>query len=318
MGVIGMSNVVLKLVLKVVLITALVLAAAFTVFSLHMAKTISFPKGLTLEGEKQWAVSNGMWGDLEKYTTQEYTVQGKDGYTLHCELVSNDKTSSSNKYVIISHGYTSNRYGAGKYVPIYIGLGYNCVIYDLRGHGENEKTVCTIGNYEAQDLIKLIDDTYERYGSDIYLGLHGESMGSSTSLSALGYDPKVHFVVADCGFTNLYELIGTGFKSNHLGFAEPAVDLTLRLRYGWSMKDTSAIDALEGNTVPICFIHGADDDFITPDNSERLKEKTEGYSELHIVDHAGHARSRAVLGKKAYADIVRPFLEAVEEAEKDQ
>ena len=311
-----MPHIALKLFAKVIVILLIVSAVALGVFCVVMARYLAYPKGLTLEGEKQWAISNGVWVKLENYESEEYTVLGKDDYTLHCQLLYSDETKDSNKYIIISHGYNSNRYGAGKYVPVYDALGYKCIIYDLRGNGENEKSVCTVGNCESQDLLKLIDDTYERYGSDIYLGLHGESMGSSTSLSALGAKPNVRFVVADCGFTNLYELVGKSFKQNKIGALEPCVDVTLRLMYGYSMKDTSAIDALSGNTVPVCFIHGGDDSFITPDNSERLKEATSGYSELHIVDHAEHARSRAVLGKTAYTELIRPFIEMVENEEK--
>ena len=310
-----MPQIAVKIIIRVLIVLLILTAAALVVFSVVMARYLSFPKGMTLEGEKQWAISNGVWGDLEDYKTESYTVEGKDGYILHCQLLYSDDTQDSDKYVIISHGYNSNRYGAGKYVPVYDALGYKCLIYDLRGHGENEKSVCTIGNYESQDLLKIIDDAYSRFGSDIYLGLHGESMGSSTSLSTLGAKPNVRFVVADCGFTNLYELIGTGFRSRGIGFLEPCVDAAMRVVYGWSMKDTSAIDAIDGNTIPVCFIHGTADTFITPDNSERLKEKTSGYSELHIVDHAEHAQSRAVLGKKAYTELVGEFLDKVEKVE---
>ncbi len=304
-----MKKTAVKIMLRIIVITAAVIAVAVGVFCAYMSRTLSIPKGrMTLDGEREWAKSHGVWGDLEKYDVEDYTVEGKDGYLLHCAFVSDSETKAGDKYVIISHGYTSNRYGAAKYVPIYIELGYNCVIYDLRGHGENDLTVCTIGNYESQDLLKLIDDTYGRYGDDICLGLHGESMGSSTTLSALGEGANVRFAVADCGFTNLYELIGTGFKANHIAFLEPLVDLDNRLFYGWSMKDTHAIDLVGNTSVPVCFIHGADDTFITPDNSERLKDACGGYTEIHIVDGAGHAQSREILGRSAYKKIVSDFL----------
>ena len=312
-----MDKTAFKLALKIIIIAAVLIGIAVLLVCAHLAKTLATPSSrMTLEAEKAWAEEHGVWGDLEKYTVEDYTINGKDDYVLHCALVCSDDTKNNGKYVIISHGYNSNRYGAAKYVPIYIDLGYNCIIYDLRGHGENELTVCTIGNYESEDLIKLIDDTYSRYGDDIYLGLHGESMGSSTSLSALKYSPKVHFVVADCGFTNLYELIGTGFKKSHAGFAEPIVDLDLRIFYGYSMKDTSAIDAITGNEVPICFIHGSDDDFIAPSNSSELQKRTSGYSEIHFVDGAAHAQSREILGKAEYQNIVKNFLDIVSDLEK--
>ncbi len=118
-----MPHIVFKLIAKTIVILLIVSAAVLTVFSVVTARCLAFPKGLTLEGEKQWAVSNGVWGNLEDYHTEEYTVAGKDGYTLHCELLYSDETKDSNKYVIISHGYNSNRNGAGKYVPVYDALG---------------------------------------------------------------------------------------------------------------------------------------------------------------------------------------------------
>lgn len=306
-----MDEAMIKIIIRTLIITVLILFIMLTTFSVAMANYLSTPRGLSLNEEKEWAISHGVWGELENYNTKEYTVKGKDDYVLHCEFVQNDNTKDTGKYVIISHGYNSNRYGAAKYVPVYIDLGYSCIIYDLRGHGENEKSVCTIGNYEAEDLAKVIDDTYERYGDDIFLGLHGESMGSSTSLSVMRYSPNVKFVVADCGFTNLYELIGNEFRSSHIAFSEPCVDLALRVIYGYSMKDTSAIDAVNGCTVPVCFIHGKNDTFITPDNSERLRECVVGYSELHLIDGAEHAQSREVLGISAYEEIVSDFLDVV-------
>jgi len=298
------------MVLKVSLIILTAAVILFAAMVIYTANTLSYPKGLSLDEEKKWAEENNVWGQLEKYETEEYAVNGKDDYVLHCEMLKSDKSGSGDKYVIISHGYNSNRYGAGKYVPVYTELGYNCIIYDIRGHGENDKSICTIGNYEAQDLLKIIEDTYTRYGNNIHLGLHGESMGSSTSLSVLEYKPKVEFVTADCGFANLYELIGNELKNNHMDSIEPAVDCTLKVFYGWSMKDTHAIDALKNNEVPICFIHGSADTFISPDNSKRMNEATKGYSELHLVDNAGHAQSFAVLGETAYREIIANFLKS--------
>ena len=48
-------------------------------------------------------------------------------------------------------------------------VGYNCVIYDDRRHGENEKTVTTFGLKESKDLLAVIRDTRERFGKDIMM-----------------------------------------------------------------------------------------------------------------------------------------------------
>ncbi|WP_198145551.1 alpha/beta hydrolase family protein [Olegusella massiliensis] len=153
-------------------------------FALYMASTIAHPQGNDLKAERQWEIDHGLWGDFDLLSQSEYQVKEYDGYELHCSFVPAEHTS--NKYVIISHGFCSNRYGAAKYVASYRKLGFNCIIYDIHAHGENASTTCTLGNLESEDLLALIQDTHQRYGKDITLGLHGESMGSATMLSALG------------------------------------------------------------------------------------------------------------------------------------
>jgi len=299
--------IVLWIVLGLVLLAVLVLA----VMSQKIAKSIAQPKRSSLAEEEKWEKDLGLWDDFDELNKTEYQVAGKDGYVLHCELVDTDATRGTGKYVIISHGFTSNRLGAVKYVDSYISQGFSCVIYDLRDHGENAVSACTIGNWESEDLKCLIEDTYQRYGEDIYLGLHGESMGSSTSLSVLKYQPNLRFVVADCGFANLYELIETGLNQKNIGWLTPMVNLWLKIRWRFDMKETSAVDCLKGNRVPVCFIHGAADDFIAPENSQRLQKATRGYSELHLVPDAKHAQSVKVIGKKKYTKIIAQFVEAV-------
>jgi len=289
------------LIIVIIVVAVLVILAAYV-----LASMIARPKTTSLEDEIKWEKDNDLWGNFDAYETEKYTVDGMDGYTLHAMLVKN--ATDTGKYVIISHGFTSNRYGAVKYVDVWQGLGYNCIIYDVRRHGENEKTACSLGNFESQDLAKLIEDTYTRYGSDIELGLQGESMGSSISLSVLAYNPDVKFVVADCGFTNLYELIHTGYSNMKIGWMTPLVNAVIKVIGGYSMKDTSAVDAVRSTTVPIMFIHGGNDTFIPPDNSKRLAEAAGGYTEVHIVDGAEHALSMKVLGADEYRKLVSGFL----------
>ena len=300
-------------ILKIFLVTlAFVLVIAYLGVSYYMAKTIVRPTGLTLKEERTWINEHHLAGDFDSYAKQDFKVKGYQGYTLHGQLIK-AADSNSKKYVIITHGFRSNRNGSIKYVTTYHKLGYNVIIYDARGHGLNQKATVSLGNYEAKDLAALIKATYQRYGQDIYLGLHGESMGSATSLSVLAYKPKVKFVVADCGFTHLYDLIHAGYKENHLGFMIHGIALMTKLFYGVDMKKTSPIAALKGNQVPILFIHGQDDRFIKPSNSQKMAQVNPAYDEVHLVKGAAHAQSREILGEKAYRHLIQAFLEKINE-----
>lgn len=74
------------------------------------------------------------------------------------------------------------------------------------------------------------------------------------------------------------------------------------------MKNTSPKDAIKEDNIPICFIHGKDDAFISYQHSVINSESTKGYKELHLIDGAAHAMSREILGEKTYTNIVREFL----------
>ena len=298
-----------KIIIAIAIVIVLVAIGWYCRFILGLASQIAAPEVSTLDKEISWEKEHGLWGNYDSYEKEEYTVKAYKDYELHVTLVKNPV--ETDKYVIISHGFKSNRYGAVKYVDTYMDLGFNCIIYDLRDHGENEKTALSLGQFESEDLEKLIEDSYNRYGN-IRLGLHGESMGAATSLMVLAKKPKVDFVVADCGFSNLYDLLHAAYDVAKVGTVLPSVNIAMKLRYGYDMKKTSPKDALVGNEVPICFIHGEADTFILPENSQVNKAATAGYSELHLVPDAAHARSREVLGEAEYRSIISNFLDNID------
>ena len=178
-----------KKVLKIVLISL----AVFIVLNLLGAAigtstSITHPKRASYDEVINEMQEAGVWGNFSSYDKEDYIVKGLDGYELHCSKISTPETVGTGKYLIYSHGHQSNMYAGSKYCDAFIELGFTYIIYDLRGHGpQNEKAICSMGGYEGQDLNYIIEDTYSRYGDVKLLGLHGESMGASTTLNALRY-----------------------------------------------------------------------------------------------------------------------------------
>lgn len=289
--------------LKVLLIIAAVLTVLFFVLAFFLAAFVMKGKRQTLDEAMKWQSEHydtSFYDTLEK---SDYTVEGAEGYELHVQFLKNP--TPTDKYIIISHGHTDNRYGALKYVPMYLELGFNCVIYDLRGHGLNEETVTTYGILEGQDIAELVKDTRKRYKNISQLGLHGESLGAASTAASLKYKPEVDFAVCDCGFSDIENVL-----RGALGVASFIVDIAsfgAKLRYHYSFSDMRPIDSLEGNKVPMLFIHGENDSFILPKNSEDMAARTSGYSEVHIIKGAEHAES-VLVDPTGYKKYVEGFL----------
>lgn len=269
--------------------------------------------GFTATGQRQTLDEARAW-QHERYDTSfydelaepEYTIEGDGGYLLHAQLLRNPMPTS--RYVIISHGYTDNRMGSLKYARLYLELGYNCVIYDLRGHGVNEPAATTYGILEARDLVRVIEDTRERYPEMTQLGIHGESLGAATTVASLAYAPAVDFAVADCGFESIEAVLRHGYEMAGVpAFLFDLADLGCRMRYGFALKDARPIDALDGSSTPILFIHGADDQFILPENSQHMYERAQGVRAIHLIDGAGHAES-ALVAPEQYRAYLEEFL----------
>lgn len=261
----------------------------------------------TLEEALQWQSSRYDIHFMDDLDTFAYTISGYESYVIHAQFFKNPQPSG--KYIILTHGYTDNRFGALKYMKIYLDRGYNCIIYDLRGHGENAPSPCTYGILEAKDLLAVIDDTHRRFGEDITLGLHGESLGAATTATVMQYCPRVDFAVADCGFADIENVIRGAVTHNHLpAWFTDVSSVFFKWKYGYSYRQMRPVDSLADNLVPFLFMHGAEDKFILPSNSERMQKSTDGYSELHLIPGAKHAAS-VLTDPALYTQCVNSFLD---------
>jgi fermentation-respiration switch protein FrsA (DUF1100 family) len=219
--------------------------------------------------------------------------------------------SPTDRYVILTHANTDNHIGSLKYVPMYLELGYNCILYDMRGHGEGEPTFCTYGILEGKDLAELVKDTRSRYPEIAELGLHGESLGASTTIEALAYKPDVDFAVSDCAFADVESAIRQKFETMHLPrLLVPLANVGVRVLYGYSIFDMRPIEALDGNSVPVLFVHGDADTTVPPQSARELYERARGIRELHYVAGADHAES-VLKAPEEYREVVASFLGTV-------
>lgn len=291
-------------------LAAVLLIGVFILFLYMLAAYVAKPRVQTSEETREWLKQNGFWRGCDAMEKEELIISAYDGYALHATYIPAQQPGE--RYVIISHGYTSNRMGSLKYVHLFRGLGYNCLIYDNRGHGDNGRAVCTMGKKEYRDLLAVIAYVYGRFGDDIYLGLHGESLGAALQIMALRERPKVKFIVNDCGFARLIDVTTHNVHDMfHLPrwVCYPA-SAASRFFFGFSHTELNPIEALKGNTVPICFVHGAGDDFIPCTHSEQMRDMTAGYSKLRLFEGAGHAQS-IERDEAGYREMVRCFLEEI-------
>lgn len=301
--------------MKIALIILLALILLTLALGFYLAKYSMRIQRQTLAQARAWQEEHYDISWYDGLQKQDYTVKSYDGYILHVQLLVNPEPTD--RYILISHGYTDNRFGSLKYTRMYLDLGFNVILYDLRGHGENEPTFCTYSIRESRDLNALILDCRERYPDMTEFGIHGESLGSATSVACLKYRPPIDFVVADCGFSEIASVMQAGLRAMHLPSCLVHVaSLCARIRYGYLYYEMRPIDSLADNKIPILFIHGEKDDFILPAHSKAMQKATAGYSELHLIPGAAHAAS-ILTAPDQYREYVESFLNTVRQKRAD-
>ena len=292
--------------MKVAIIVVVIVIVLVCGLTMAVAHFVMNGKRPTLQEAWEWQSARydtSFYNDLEK---TDYLVTGYEGYELHVQLLKNPEPTD--RYVIFTHGNTDNHIGSLKYVQMYMGLGYNCIVYDMRGHGEDKPTFCTYGKLESKDLAELVKDTRKRYPELIQLGLHGESLGGSTTIEALALKPEIDFAVSDCAFANVESVVVQKFKTLHVPvFLVPLVNVGIRVLYGYSIYDMRPIDALDGNAVPILFMQGDADTTVPPQSARDLYERATGVRELHYIAGADHAES-ILVAPDEYRETVTAFL----------
>lgn len=263
------------------------------------------PKYLSLENRIE---NNKALGYLDIFKREDMTITMSDGYVINGTFALNDP----NKLVILTHGHGNNREGVIKFARLFYRIGYSVFFYDMRSHGINKRQYLTMGCKESYDLYEII-----RYFKALYpnaeIGIHGVSMGASTSLITLKHTQDLSFVIADCPYSSLKKEYCDSLLTRklipHLSYL--FAKILVKIFYKFSFKDIQPAKDVIGNTVPVLLIHGTADDIVLQSNQNIIAANLNNcFHQEVLFDTAKHMQSLDVNETK-YETTVKEFLSAV-------
>jgi len=307
-------------VLIALIVLAALLVCAFVFFLLVAWKVsgmILHPRVFAYDAVLDEEVKRGHftreWFDANVQLT-EFTLRSDFGYDLHLAVWPSEQPPSADgrrRVAVLVHGFTYALLGQIKYASMFHALGFDCVLYDHRNHGCSGKSTTTMGLNEAKDLAQACAWARTRYGENTLLGTLGESMGAATVMLHAKDDPRLAFVVEDCGFSDFYELLGYVLPHRFRLPAFPTlvlVNLFCRLRAGVSLRQIRPIDALKAcSHVPMLFVHGDADELIPHRMMQACFEAKAGEKEAWLVPGARHADSCRA-DPQGYFEHLKAFL----------
>ena len=290
-----------------ILILGLIAYISFCLYiSNMMANLMVKPKHFKTKEEKLKELEEVQPDGINEYSRTPINFVMSDGYIIHGDYSLNNPK----KFVICMHGHLGNREGSPKYSYAFYRLGYSLVFFDHRGHGENGRTVVTMGYQESIDALEVIEQVKEKFGQDIEIGLFGCSMGGATALMCAKDRQDLSFVVSDCGFAGLKYLV-KGFIKLHKSPEFPILQMTegfIKKKAGVTYKKASAEMAIKENkNVPILLIHGDKDELVYPENANLIFNSAPCIKRLEWFKDATHCNS-IIVDREKYYKVIEEFI----------
>ncbi len=139
----------------------------------------------------------------------------------------------------------------------------------------------------------------------------GESYGAAVAIQCLAETPGAAFLICDCSYSDLTDLLDHRLKVDYRLPAFPLLPLASlwsRALTGVAFKDISPVRDVTRIAIPCLFIHGLEDKLTPARMSEALyAAKTTGRRALYLVPNADHAEAFSN-DPQAYEAQVADFL----------
>ena len=256
----------------------------------HKPKKDSITAGIT-EALKVYDedIKNGM-AYAESLNPEQVFTTSYDGLKLAARLYGGEKDAT----IITFHGYRSPaRRDYSCAIKMYRDMGFNVLLIDHRSHGDSEGKLITYGIKERFDALSWVNFILDRFGKEHEVFLSGISMGAATVMMAsdIGLPENVKGIVADSGYSSPIDIIGNVAENTFhisrklaVGILEPMCRLLGR----FSLYETSALKALQNNTIPMMFIHGKADSLVPYQMSVECYNTAKSKKVIELVEGAEH------------------------------
>jgi pimeloyl-ACP methyl ester carboxylesterase len=222
---------------------------------------------------------------------------------------------SSDKTVILLHGYADAKVGALAWAPPFHELGYNILALDLRAHGESGGEISSGGFWEREDVAGVINHLRTMYPDQTrQLVLFGASLGAAIAVAIAVERTDIDAVVMESPYTDFrraaaghFNLLGIGLRALH----HAALYLAQRLS-GADLSTVNPLSLIPKSNSPLLIIQGADDPLTSPDEQLQLQQAIEKLSDGSVywkLENGPHLMAIAAAPQE-YRDKLSQFLQA--------
>lgn len=254
-----------------------------------------------------------VWPDQYKLPFENVYFKTEDGVQIKGWFIPNP---SSNKTIILMHGWGMNRGDVFKNTYFLHDLGYNLMYFDFRALGESGGTVSSIGYLEVKDLqaaIQFLKDT--RPFACEKIGLYGLSMGGMVAICEAAQNPEIKCVVAEASYYSFRRVVSRwAWVHNKVPYF-PLMPIVLHyMRRNLAANPERYSPKYNIPKIaprPVFIIHGRYDNLVPAAQAKMLFKCAGEPKEIWLVPGAKHNKCAEVGGyeyKQRLADFYKKYL----------
>ncbi len=245
------------------------------------------------------------WWD--KVDFQKMTTKSVDGLNLVGHYFDNN----SNKTALVVHGYGANYKEMQPYCKFFIQKKFNVFVTENRAHGESGGECVGFGWNDRLDIAKWCQVLVAK-NPENKIVLFGLSMGATAVCCATGEELPDNVVgaISDSAFAfGKKQIEDVLSKAKMLKLFKGHLYSYLKRVHNFNIELVDATGQLKKSKIPVLFVHGKQDNFVPPQNSDILYEATPtNLRAKFVVEEAGHCACYAKAGVdygKAIIDFLR-------------
>jgi len=204
------------------------------------------------------------------------------------------RNATSNKWVLLLHGYRSDREILQTRRRFFIRRGFHTLLLHFRGHGGSEPAYISYGFNERKDVKAAIEFIRSLHpGQPVQIGIDGISMGAAAAAYAVAYESvNPDWVILESCYDNLRRALTNRLELHVFSPFVPLIARPLEFvaahLFRLRLEDLNAAKALEKIRCPVLVLAGDSEKVLKIAEVEHLYQQIPEPKRLMLFPGAGH------------------------------
>jgi uncharacterized protein len=243
---------------------------------------------------------------------ESLSLMTSDGVKLHAWVQLSQK-ATSNRWVLLLHGYRSNRDVLHTRRRFFVKRGYHTLLLHFRGHGSSEASRISYGFDERKDVKAAIEFIRSvNPVQPVEIGIDGISMGAAATAFAVAYESiNPDWIILESCYDNISRALINRLEERFSRPFVPIIAQSLEFAgkhvFQLPMKDLNPTKALEKMHCPVLVLAGDSEKVLKSAEVERLYQAIPEPKRLVFFPGAAH-EDLLVFDPRRYIGAATDFL----------